>query len=199
MRLNIEHYCRAITHCFNHTLVKRFATFATAYLIMRHNKSSAVSQRRLTDSFGVSKAGLDRKSLKNADVVESNEVVKPIDIGINEEIIKESSDVEEEPSAVERPHLDLKDPRYQQYLDNALKQRRVEAVHQEEYDVAEKLLRQFDLTAEYGPVAGLTRLQRWDRAEKLGLAPPQLVKEILETREGVEDKRYSESYLYGYL
>ncbi|KAK9842279.1 hypothetical protein WJX81_004398 [Elliptochloris bilobata] len=40
-------------------------------------------------------------------------------------------------------------------------------------------LRQFDLTGRYGPCTGLTRLERWERAAKLGLHPPEEVKAIL--------------------
>ncbi|NXP71540.1 DPOD4 polymerase, partial [Ramphastos sulfuratus] len=34
------------------------------------------------------------------------------------------------------------------------------------------MLRHFDLCWEYGPCAGITRLQRWERAQALGLSPP---------------------------
>ncbi|KAG0261356.1 hypothetical protein BG011_001069 [Mortierella polycephala] len=43
----------------------------------------------------------------------------------------------------------------------------------------EKLLRQFDLLARYGPCLNMTRLERWERASKLGLDPPFGVKEML--------------------
>eukprot|EP00118_Oscarella_pearsei_P007978 m.40139 g.40139 ORF g.40139 m.40139 type:complete len:112 (+) comp32910_c0_seq3:90-425(+) len=42
------------------------------------------------------------------------------------------------------------------------------------------LLKEFDHTLEYGPAAGITRLTRWNRAQKYGLNPPQRIKEILE-------------------
>lgn len=31
----------------------------------------------------------------------------------------------------------------------------------------------------YGPFLGLTRIERWNRAEKLGLHPPQYIREII--------------------
>lgn len=40
-------------------------------------------------------------------------------------------------------------------------------------------LKQFDLTWEYGPCTGITRLQRWERAKSLGLSPPAMVQELL--------------------
>ncbi|KAJ6665520.1 hypothetical protein lerEdw1_003361 [Lerista edwardsae] len=40
-------------------------------------------------------------------------------------------------------------------------------------------LKQFDLSWEYGPCTGITRLQRWERAKLLGLSPPAMVQELL--------------------
>lgn len=37
------------------------------------------------------------------------------------------------------------------------------------------ILRVFDLTSKYGPCVGVTRLQRWERAKKWGLNPPDEV------------------------
>lgn len=43
----------------------------------------------------------------------------------------------------------------------------------------EQLLKQFDLSSKYGPCIGMTRLERWERAKKLELCPPQEVYDIL--------------------
>ncbi|KAG2487430.1 hypothetical protein HYH03_013997 [Edaphochlamys debaryana] len=43
----------------------------------------------------------------------------------------------------------------------------------------EQTLRKFDLTTKYGPCAGMTRLERWERASKFSLDPPQEVKNII--------------------
>ncbi|XP_054827887.1 DNA polymerase delta subunit 4 [Eublepharis macularius] len=42
-----------------------------------------------------------------------------------------------------------------------------------------EMLKQFDLSWEFGPCTGITRLQRWERAELLGLNPPVAVRELL--------------------
>ncbi|XP_030416892.1 DNA polymerase delta subunit 4 isoform X2 [Gopherus flavomarginatus] len=47
-----------------------------------------------------------------------------------------------------------------------------------------EMLKQFDLSWEYGPCTGITRLQRWERAESLGLSPPLMVRETLLEHEG---------------
>jgi len=44
---------------------------------------------------------------------------------------------------------------------------------------AEEMLRQFDLDLRFGPMLGLTRLERWARAEELGLDPPAAVRDYL--------------------
>ncbi|KAG8951885.1 hypothetical protein FRC04_005577 [Tulasnella sp. 424] len=43
------------------------------------------------------------------------------------------------------------------------------------------ILRTWDLSYEYGPCVGMTRMERWQRASKLGLDPPEIVRLILET------------------
>mmetsp|Transcript_876 Transcript_876/g.3184 ORF Transcript_876/g.3184 Transcript_876/m.3184 type:complete len:127 (+) Transcript_876:2189-2569(+) len=56
----------------------------------------------------------------------------------------------------------------------------------EDFDPVEDVLRSFDLTSKYGPCKGISRMQRWARADKIGLEPPQDVKRLLETN----DERY---------
>ncbi|XP_069866087.1 DNA polymerase delta subunit 4-like isoform X1 [Dipodomys merriami] len=57
-----------------------------------------------------------------------------------------------------------------------------------EEEVALELLRQFDLAWQYGPCTGITRLQRWHRAEQLGLEPPPEVRQVLKAHP--EDPRF---------
>lgn len=40
-------------------------------------------------------------------------------------------------------------------------------------------LRAFDLSSKYGPCVGISRLERWERAEKYGKKPPAEVKKLL--------------------
>ncbi|KAL8043675.1 hypothetical protein ABFX02_08G000300 [Erythranthe guttata] len=50
---------------------------------------------------------------------------------------------------------------------------------QDEYDEEETILRQFDMNMAYGPCLGMSRLGRWERANALGLHPPQQVQNLL--------------------
>lgn len=44
---------------------------------------------------------------------------------------------------------------------------------------AADLLTEFDFDVRYGPFLGIERLSRWERAHRLGLSPPILVRNIL--------------------
>ncbi|KAI8919063.1 DNA polymerase delta, subunit 4-domain-containing protein [Powellomyces hirtus] len=48
-------------------------------------------------------------------------------------------------------------------------------------------LKAFDLNLTYGPCVGLSRMERWERAHKLELDPPEDVKLVLQTREAMSD------------
>lgn len=48
----------------------------------------------------------------------------------------------------------------------------------------EEMLMQFDMNMKYGPCLGMTRLERWERAERLGMNPPIEVRNILERMGG---------------
>jgi len=73
----------------------------------------------------------------------------------------------------------------------------MQPIHGDGQTKIDEILRVFDLSYEYGPCIGSTRLERWKRAEALGLKPPAEVKEILLTKEGREDPRFSECVFYG--
>jgi DNA polymerase delta subunit 4 len=64
---------------------------------------------------------------------------------------------------------------------------RLKIVHPENQSTVLTILRNFDLSPRYGPCVGMTRLERYRRAEKMGLKPPIEVLQILETEEGQRD------------
>ncbi|KAK9446855.1 DNA polymerase delta, subunit 4-domain-containing protein [Limtongia smithiae] len=107
-----------------------------------------------------------------------------------------SASDDEEGSA---PPLDPKDPKYAKFLDAQLADSISAPIHQDDSDIILHILKNFDLTASYGPTAGLSRLDRWKRADKLGLAPPIEVYEILASAEGKKEEIFREGYLYGQI
>ncbi|XVF56655.1 hypothetical protein PTKIN_Ptkin06aG0137700 [Pterospermum kingtungense] len=50
---------------------------------------------------------------------------------------------------------------------------------EDDFDGREQVLRQFDMDMAYGPCLGITRLARWERAQKLGLKPPKEIENLL--------------------
>ncbi|XP_071709828.1 uncharacterized protein [Rutidosis leptorrhynchoides] len=52
---------------------------------------------------------------------------------------------------------------------------------QENHDANEQVLRQFDMNMMYGPCVGMKRMDRWNRAVKLGLNPPKDIYRLLTT------------------
>ena len=44
----------------------------------------------------------------------------------------------------------------------------------------EEVLRQFDMNMAFGPCLGMSRLDRWERASRLGLNPPKEIRSLLD-------------------
>ena len=59
------------------------------------------------------------------------------------------------------------------------------------------MLRRFDLSFQYGPCVGLTRLDRWNRAQSLNLTPPKEIGIILASEQAKEDTTLQESLWHG--
>ncbi|KZV81731.1 DNA polymerase delta, subunit 4 [Exidia glandulosa HHB12029] len=70
-------------------------------------------------------------------------------------------------------------------------------IHSKSQNKIDHILRVFDNSHEYGPCVGLTRMQRWERAQNMGMDPPQEIRDILLTRQGAEETRYSQTCFYG--
>eukprot|EP01135_Chromosphaera_perkinsii_P001014 Nk52_evm28s156 gene=Nk52_evmTU28s156 len=76
--------------------------------------------------------------------------------------------------------------------------REAKAINKEERQRQEvALLKGFDLDPKYGPCIGISRLQRWDRAERSGLNPPKKVRSLIEANE--KNPEYSENLWNGVL
>ncbi|KIJ21012.1 hypothetical protein PAXINDRAFT_66522, partial [Paxillus involutus ATCC 200175] len=102
------------------------------------------------------------------------------------------------PVEAEREHLDVQDKtgRYRRYH-NEVRERMgyIQPIHGEGQNKIHQMLRFFDMSSEFGPCIGMTRLERWERAEAFGLNPP--VRGILLTKEGTEKEEYTQCVLYG--
>ncbi|KAL2830555.1 DNA polymerase delta, subunit 4-domain-containing protein [Aspergillus cavernicola] len=67
--------------------------------------------------------------------------------------------------------------------------------HQDDLALEEKILRHFDLSSQYGPCIGITRLKRWRRANALDLDPPVEVLSVLLKQEGTGQRAYIDELL----
>ncbi|KAI0326260.1 hypothetical protein GY45DRAFT_1310770 [Cubamyces sp. BRFM 1775] len=98
----------------------------------------------------------------------------------------------------EREPLNVSDKRWRKVYGAARgKMGNIEPVHVQGQSMVDHILRVFDLSYEYGPCVGVSRLDRWERAHALGLNPPPEVKEILVTKEGTTEDRFSQSVFHG--
>ncbi|KAF2020070.1 hypothetical protein BU24DRAFT_419659 [Aaosphaeria arxii CBS 175.79] len=71
-------------------------------------------------------------------------------------------------------------------------ERKAPRVHQGTLSTHEKILREFDMSSQYGPCTGIARLKRWKRAHRLGLAPPIEVLAVLLKEQESSDKLSSQ-------
>jgi len=82
------------------------------------------------------------------------------------------------------------------YVEVREKMGNMKPIHAQGQNKIHEILRVFDMSYEYGPCVGVSRLDRWERAHALGLNPPPEVKDILTTRQGTEQKEFSQSVLF---
>ncbi|GAA5966501.1 hypothetical protein JCM21900_001868 [Sporobolomyces salmonicolor] len=80
--------------------------------------------------------------------------------------------------------------RYPRLYKEALK-RMGPPIHRDGMDDIEIILRQFDASEEYGPASRISRLERFERAEKLGLQPDPEIGEILRSESGRNRTEYA--------
>ncbi|KAI0287341.1 DNA polymerase delta, subunit 4-domain-containing protein [Russula brevipes] len=109
----------------------------------------------------------------------------------------EQEQTEDSVDVLRRESLDTEDPRWNRAFGLARgKMGNIQPVHAQSQSPVHHILRIFDLSYEYGPCVGVTRMERWERAAALGLNPPPEVREILMTKEGDEDPRLIQCVLY---
>ncbi|KAL9116572.1 MAG: hypothetical protein Q9187_006901, partial [Circinaria calcarea] len=86
-------------------------------------------------------------------------------------------------SAADERAEKITDAQIKRYWKAKEDERKAPRVHQEGLSVHDKILREFDLSSQYGPCIGIARTKRWKRADKLGLKPPTEVLAVLKKEE----------------
>jgi len=97
----------------------------------------------------------------------------------------------------EQEALKISDVQIKAYWKRLESERKAPRVHQQGLSLHEKILRQFDISSQFGPCLGIARTNRWKRAEGLNLDPPievlaVLVKEELQGNTHMEKARVDE-------
>ncbi|KAJ4989130.1 DNA polymerase delta [Stagonosporopsis vannaccii] len=83
----------------------------------------------------------------------------------------------------------ITDSAIKKYWASKEKQRLAPRVHQGDLSLHEKVLREFDMSGQYGPCTGIARLKRWKRAYRLELDPPiEVLAVLLKEQESARDK-----------
>ncbi|KAH0426795.1 DNA polymerase delta subunit 4 [Colletotrichum kahawae] len=121
----------------------------------------------------VERAGQAKK--EEAAQVDEIQVDEPETKEEAEEIKEETPDKSEAVIRAEK----ISDAQINKYWKSIEAERIAPRVHQKDVTVAEKVLRYFDVSSQYGPCIGLQRMKRWERADRLGLNPPIEVLAVL--------------------
>ncbi|KAH8696328.1 putative DNA polymerase delta subunit 4 [Talaromyces proteolyticus] len=98
------------------------------------------------------------------------------EIAVREQTKKE---LEQPLTEEDRQALKVTDAALRKYWNEEEQRRTAPRVHQNGLDVNEKILRHFDLSSQYGPCIGISRIKRWRRAYALDLNPPIEVLAVL--------------------
>ncbi|KAJ4306792.1 hypothetical protein N0V88_000159 [Collariella sp. IMI 366227] len=111
----------------------------------------------------------------------------------------------EEKSDVEQQAARLSDAAIERYWSGIESGRSARAVHRkhgEGLSTGEKVLRYFDVSSQYGgkliddqPCIGITRLKRWQRAQRLGLNPPVEVLAVLLKEDEKGNKKMERAHM----
>ncbi|KAF9038554.1 DNA polymerase delta, subunit 4-domain-containing protein [Panaeolus papilionaceus] len=157
----------------------------------------------IEDSFDAS----DRKTERKVDTEERTQTVSKrlaaTKLSQEAELKKERTRaVKPEPTKAvvpeELPELNPQDTKWRKPFAQAkAKMGNLQTIHAQNQTKIHDILRVFDNTYEYGPCVGMSRLDRWERAEALGLNPPKEVYDILQTKQGSTLDEYTQSVFYG--
>ncbi|KAI5276529.1 hypothetical protein E4T47_00715 [Aureobasidium subglaciale] len=164
--------------------------------------STAQRNQQATISFGkqntrVTKTTLAQRDLKSTkkesallDVVSEHAISQPttdkapIEGQIEDEVVEAKPSKTETISSIKSDDDEARarritETQIKKYWRAKEAERKAPRVHQQGLEVSEKILREFDMSGQYGPCIGIARSKRWTRAHNLGLNPPIEVLAVL--------------------
>jgi DNA polymerase delta subunit 4 len=183
-----------ITARFTMPATRKSTRAAAARAAASKGQSTLSFNQRVTKS-GTAKSGkTDKLSTPAATKVEpERQTQTPTSEDVEEVEVEQPKEVQAAQPEVEKSEAELKaekvsDAQIKRYWKGVEAARISKRVHQEDLSQAEKVLRYFDVSSQYGPCIGISRAKRWYRAEKLGLNPPIEVLAVLLREEGQGNK-----------
>ncbi|KAL2356759.1 DNA polymerase delta, subunit 4-domain-containing protein [Cryomyces antarcticus] len=150
-----------------------------------HGKSNKVTKPSLTASNKTKKdptvveaiTGTNLNASANSDLAAPTTAEVAIAEQAKQKPVKQEAP--EKRTAEDEEALRVSDAQVAQYWRGKEKSRMAPRVHQEGLGLWEKVLREWDMSGQYGPCIGIARTKRWRRAHKLGLKPPIEVLAVL--------------------
>ncbi|KAL7959743.1 DNA polymerase delta, subunit 4 domain-containing protein [Trichoderma compactum] len=160
-------------------------------------------KKAATDTPAIAKTTIPERPASKGAVTKEEEEEKVGDVVADEPDVHEESEAEVESvteKAPEKTEAELKaekitDAQIKSYWKAIEKVRKAPRVHQEDLDLGEKVLRYFDVSSQYGPCIGITRVKRWQRAERLGMKPPIEVLAVLLKEENKENDEVETAHM----
>jgi len=137
---------------------------------------------------------LSKEIVVEPETKDEKEAVEDIPVAKVEETeidVPERTDVELKAEKVSAKEIE----RYWSKIDEARIAKVTHKKHTAGLTTGEKVLRYFDVSSQYGPCIGMSRLKRWQRAEKLGLKPPIEVLAVLLREEASGNKDIERAHL----
>ncbi|KAL6804637.1 DNA polymerase delta, subunit 4 domain-containing protein [Trichoderma sp. SZMC 28013] len=160
-------------------------------------------KKAVTDTPAIAKTTIPERPASKGAVTKEEEEEKVVDVVADESEVQEESEAEVESVAEKAPEKteaelkaeEITDAQIKSYWKAIEKVRKAPRVHQEDLDLGEKVLRYFDVSSQYGPCIGITRVKRWQRAERLGMKPPIEVLAVLLKEENKENDEVETAHM----
>ncbi|KAF9072093.1 DNA polymerase delta, subunit 4-domain-containing protein [Rhodocollybia butyracea] len=150
-----------------------------------------------SEEIEVEQVGSKRKRTDTRSRVNTNEKEEQTKTSTKERLELQKKAEQIKSPAKERPELKVNDSRWKKVATRARETNgNLQLIHAEKQNRIHDILRVFDLTYNYGPCIGISRIDRWERAQALGLNPPSEIRDILLTRQGIEDTTYAQNVFF---
>ncbi|KAK4179475.1 DNA polymerase delta, subunit 4-domain-containing protein [Triangularia setosa] len=158
----------------------------------RASSSSANNQSKLNFSNKITKPLPSRTNSKDKAakveeaIIRTTATPEPVPDKVKEqqEAVTKLSPSEVKASKVSQAAIN----RYWKGIEDSRLAKEVHKKHTSGLSTGEKVLRYWDVSSQFGPCVGITRLKRWQRAERLGLNPPVEVLAVI-VKEGRGEER----------